>query len=279
MRGLTPAAWTLFAAILIALGGQFLFACGFGLGGFFWNACPVPVDRVAGDGGGARRIFAAANPRRRNGHRPQARLEKPKPKEEFIRLQEKAYKRGAASGKLEVFLAWHTLDDVDLEIECPGGLISGLNGNFGPGICGSGKLDLDANRDLTVNIQRDPVEHIAWSDEPPAGEYPLQSAHLQGQGRRAAQQHSLRDDHFARWRAEEMFGNAGMDSAVAECKSARRRHSRDAHRESAMEKRRSPAELRLAISGLRLLRRPQHLFEELTEIDLEIERPGKPTCL
>ena len=44
MRGLTPAAWTLFAAILIALGGQFLFACGFGLGGFFWNACPVPVD-------------------------------------------------------------------------------------------------------------------------------------------------------------------------------------------------------------------------------------------
>jgi hypothetical protein len=172
MRGLTPAAWTLFAAILIALGGQFLFACGFGLGGFFWNACPVPVDAaplaMEAERGEylQRQIHAVEMDIAR---KPVC--EKPKPKEEFIRLQEKAYKRGAASGKLEVFLAWHTLDDVDLEIECPGGLISGVNGNFGPGICGSGKLDLDANRDLTVNIQRDPVEHIAWSDEPPAGEY------------------------------------------------------------------------------------------------------------
>jgi hypothetical protein len=172
MRGLTSAAWALFALILIALGGQFLFACGFGLGGFFWNACPAAADAVplvleAERGEMLQRQIHVAE--LDIARKPIC--EKSKPSEEFIRLQKKTYERGAASGKLEVFLNWHTLDDVDLEIECSGGLISGVNHNFGPGICASGKLDLDANRDLTINIQRDPVEHISWSDEPPAGEY------------------------------------------------------------------------------------------------------------
>ena len=156
--------------------------------------------------------------------------EKPKPKEEFIRLQEKAYKRGAVSGQLEVFLAWHTLDDVDLEIDCPGGRITGVGGAFGPGICGDGKLDLDANRDLTVNIQHDPVEHISWREAPPTGEYRFPAHIYKAKNGERPHEHPVRDDGFARWRTAKMFRNAGMDSAVARSEGAKRRHSRDTHR-------------------------------------------------
>jgi len=172
MRGLTVVAWILFALILTVLGGQFLFACGFGLSGWYWNACPAVVNAapLALEAERAERLQREIHAAEMDLARKPV-CEKPKPKEEFIRLQEKAYKRGAVSGQLEVFLAWHTLDDVDLEIDCPGGRITGVGGAFGPGICGDGKLDLDANRDLTVNIQRDPIEHIAWRDAPPTGEY------------------------------------------------------------------------------------------------------------
>ncbi|WP_294532291.1 hypothetical protein [uncultured Rhodoblastus sp.] len=100
-----------------------------------------------------------------------------KPNKEFIPLRHEFHKSvpDATSGKLEVFLAWHTLDDLDLVITCPGGRLGAFGGtfggSFGPGVCGDGNLDVDANRNLVMNIQHDPVEHIVWHDDPPAGNY------------------------------------------------------------------------------------------------------------
>ncbi|WP_294532289.1 hypothetical protein [uncultured Rhodoblastus sp.] len=172
MRGLIGGAWAIFALILLVLGGQFLFACGFGLGGWIWNACPMKVDiaRLALEAEKAEMLQRQIHVAELDVARKPI-CEPPKPKEEFIRLRERTYKRGATSGKLEVFLAWHTLDDVDLVITCPGGRLGGAGGSFGPGVCGDGKLDVDANRNLIMNIQHDPVEHIVWHDDPPAGNY------------------------------------------------------------------------------------------------------------
>lgn len=178
MRGLIAAGWAVFALILVVLGGQFLFACGFAMRGWIWNACPARADVTALDVEAER-----GEQLQRQIHAAEMEVvrkpvcENPKPKEEFVQLQKRTYERGAASGKLEVFLAWHTLDDVDLEIECPGGKITGVANHFGPGICGDGKLDLDANRGLTVNVQQEPVEHVAWREAPPPGEY-FFSAHI-----------------------------------------------------------------------------------------------------
>jgi hypothetical protein len=166
-RGLIGAAWASFALILLFLGGQFLFACGFGL----WNACPARVDATP-----LVQEVEKADMLQRQIHLAELDVARkpvcapPKPKADFIELRKTTYARGAKPGKLEVFLEWRTLDDVDLESFCPGGRLGGSGSAFGPGICGDGKLDLDANRNLTTNIQRDAVEHIAWQD-PPTGEY------------------------------------------------------------------------------------------------------------
>ncbi len=178
MRGLIAAGWVSFALIVIVGGGQFLFACDFEMGGWHWNACPARADTGAMDTEAAR-----GEKLQRQIHAAELEVvrepicEIPKANGEFVQLQKRTYERGAMSGKLEVFLAWHTLDDVDLEVECPGGKITGVGDHFGPGICGDGKLDLDANRSLTINVQRDPIEHVAWLKAPPYGEY-FFSAHI-----------------------------------------------------------------------------------------------------
>ena len=67
--------------------------------------------------------------------------------EEFRREEYKSLKRGGREGKVEVFLTWSTLDDLDLQVSCPGGgEIGGQRGR--PGSCGEAKLDVDANRNL-----------------------------------------------------------------------------------------------------------------------------------
>ena len=67
-------------------------------------------------------------------------------------------------------LWWHTKDDLDLMIKCPVGLKGSNSHTKGPGICGDGILDHDANRKL-VNPVSDPVEHIVWQRIIPDGQY------------------------------------------------------------------------------------------------------------
>jgi len=72
-------------------------------------------------------------------------------------------------GKLEVTLWWNTTDDLDLTVDCPGGAISPREGQHGPGICGDGIHDVDANQKM-ANPVNDPKEHATWNS-PPTGDY------------------------------------------------------------------------------------------------------------
>lgn len=80
--------------------------------------------------------------------------------------------RNGQTGKLQVTLSWNTLDDLDLIVECPGGVI-GWNAQ-GPGICGDGRKDVDSNRFMTKNVSPTPVENVFWENDIPAGVYKFQ---------------------------------------------------------------------------------------------------------
>jgi hypothetical protein len=74
-------------------------------------------------------------------------------------------------GRLQITLWWHTRDDLDLYVDCPGGQISPFSGETkGPGICGDGALDVDANRNR-INTIPNPAEHVYWQDDVPLGTY------------------------------------------------------------------------------------------------------------
>jgi hypothetical protein len=76
-----------------------------------------------------------------------------------------------ARGRLEITLWWRTKDDLDLNVLCPGGRISPVNSQTtGPGICGDGLHDVEANRNL-INPVNDPAEHIVWQRGIPEGLY------------------------------------------------------------------------------------------------------------
>ena len=177
MRWIAGIGWGLFCLILLWMGKDFLFACEARFASYIWDSCPARIDQpLVAESERAealqRRIHAAE----------MALAEKPvcepvvekKPEPD---TNKRAYDRGAKSGKLEVFLAWHTLDDLDLEIECPGGKIGGQSGQPGPGVCGDGRVDLDANKNLKENIETEPVEHAVWRDQIPLGTYRFK-AHL-----------------------------------------------------------------------------------------------------
>lgn len=79
--------------------------------------------------------------------------------------------RGGNRGKLQITLAWKTTDDLDLDVACPGGFITtAIPNHLGPGICGDGIHDLDANRKMEAPVT-DPIENVAWQREIPAGSY------------------------------------------------------------------------------------------------------------
>jgi hypothetical protein len=74
-------------------------------------------------------------------------------------------------GRLQITLWWFTRDDLDLYVDCPGGHINPFNAaTKGPGICGDGELDVDANRNR-INTVTDPKEHVVWEDDVPLGSY------------------------------------------------------------------------------------------------------------
>jgi hypothetical protein len=173
MRWIGRLGWFVFTLLIVAIGLQFLFACDFRLFGFERNACVARAGsdamrtqllqretllreiHVAELGIAAKPVCTPAVP-----------VRPPDP------TQKRAYDRGAKPGQLEVFLSWETPDDVDLLVRCPGGKIGGGAGSSqGPGVCGDGRLDLDANRDLRENVVPNPVEHIVWKDDIPAGNY------------------------------------------------------------------------------------------------------------
>jgi hypothetical protein len=79
--------------------------------------------------------------------------------------------RIGARGKLEITLWWHTVDDLDLRVVCPGGMISPSSSHTtGPGICGDGVHDVEANRNM-IDPVNDPAEHIVWKRDIPEGSY------------------------------------------------------------------------------------------------------------
>lgn len=176
MRPLVAILWGAFALLVIWIGGEFLFACEARLASLVWNTCPASNQRLLEESERSRAL-------QREIHAAEMSLAQ-KPVCEPVaetkidpQTKREAYSRGAKPGRLEIFLTWHTLDDIDLEISCPGGKLGGQAGASGPGICGDGRVDLDANKNLKENIQSDPIEHAVWRDEIPAGLYRFK-AHL-----------------------------------------------------------------------------------------------------
>lgn len=70
----------------------------------------------------------------------------------------------AERGNLEITLAWDDINDLDLYIDCPGGLIFHRQKQA----CG-GKLDVDKNSSIDTSSST-PAEHAFWPD-PPSGKY------------------------------------------------------------------------------------------------------------
>ncbi len=79
--------------------------------------------------------------------------------------------RGGQNGRLQFTLEWATLDDLDLNVFCPGGTIDATPGHAGPGICGDGRKDIDANRNLVANVSPTPIENVVWQSDIPSGTY------------------------------------------------------------------------------------------------------------
>jgi hypothetical protein len=91
-------------------------------------------------------------------------------------LRRRAQERGARTGRLQITLAWFSTDDLDLFVECPGGRLSQFDRHTGPGICGDGTIDLDANRHeygkgYTSPPTTTPVENAVWQTNVPSGTY------------------------------------------------------------------------------------------------------------
>ncbi len=208
LRPIRAVLWVIFAALMVASGDLVLRACGtFPALGFSRNYCPAPPDRSF-----AREIVEGRRLRREihvvemalvdqqpcpAGVRPPAPIVtlpapvdapapppsvlppvtalQPEPAPPDTREMDRRVDRDSGgTGELQITLAWDTLDDLDLNVTCPGGHISSRDGEHGPGVCGDGVKDIDANRNLTENVSSTPVENIVWSGNVPDGEYVIE---------------------------------------------------------------------------------------------------------
>jgi hypothetical protein len=197
MRLVTILLWSAFGLMLAAGGFVLLYACDVDHPHFLGTAqrfCPAPVDTSARDRAMARRAGI-----QNRIHDSELRIAQvancaPTPAPSASPVQARPTPQPSASpqpsptpssspraqnadpgptvgrrGKLEVTLWWNTTDDLDLTINCPGGMISPRAGQHGPGVCGDGVHDVDANQKM-VNPVSDPKEHAAWT-LPPDGDY------------------------------------------------------------------------------------------------------------
>ncbi|AZO32414.1 hypothetical protein [Mesorhizobium sp. M1B.F.Ca.ET.045.04.1.1] len=95
----------------------------------------------------------------------------PPPKSDLSKdMDKKVNGGGGKTGKLQVTLSWHTLDDLDLNSFCPGGKLGGNQSVKGPS-CGDGMKDIDSNKNLTENVRSDPVENLVWKENIAPGSY------------------------------------------------------------------------------------------------------------
>lgn len=84
----------------------------------------------------------------------------------------RARAQGAASGRVQVILAWDDSNDLDLVVACPDGAMISYQTPRG---CNGGALDVDRN--AAPPARRDPVENIVWAADPPRGAYAIHVVH------------------------------------------------------------------------------------------------------
>lgn len=176
-----PLLWLVFAAVVMAGGWLFLRACALDALGL--NYCPVRADlaearREAAEGGALvqqvhmAQLAVAEAPVCAPPAPPPPVVEPRRAETEAI--DKKVMERGGHNGLLQFTLSWATLDDLDLNVDCPGGRIDSQPGHAGPGICGDGRKDIDANRNLTDNVSTTPIENIVWQGDIPQGQYRIE---------------------------------------------------------------------------------------------------------
>jgi len=194
-RGAGAALWGLFAALVIAGGWLFLRACALDALGL--DYCPVRSE-----GGALRRAAADGDALAREVHMAELSVAEapvcappapvppvapappaptlvvppapPPARAETDRIDRKVEERGGQNGRLQFTLEWGTLDDLDLNVSCPGGNIDSVPGHAGPGICGDGRKDVDANRNLVENVSATPIENVVWQSDIPSGPYRIE---------------------------------------------------------------------------------------------------------
>lgn len=182
---LRPLLWSSFGLLVAAGAWLFLRACGLDALGL--DYCPVPPDHLA-----LLREVATGDGLQDQVHRAQMALAEqplctpppavPGPAPASGPIDRQVTERGGQSGRLQFTLLWNTLDDLDLNVTCPGGLISGYPGHTGPGVCGDGRKDLDANRNLVENVSSTPIENVVWQSDIPQGRYSVEVIEFRSKG-------------------------------------------------------------------------------------------------
>jgi hypothetical protein len=161
--------WSAFALLLFASGGLLLLGCGINiLPGHRY--CPIPVDRS-----NLEREIATREALQQKIHDAEIHLARIAPCADPPAPQRRAQTGPIVgkSGRMQVTLWWHSTDDIDLYLECnpPGKEMSPQNAaTRGPGLCGDGILDVDANRNM-ASPTTSPAEHIYWKENIPAASY------------------------------------------------------------------------------------------------------------
>jgi hypothetical protein len=196
MRLVTILLWTAFGLMLAASGVLLLYACDLKHPSFLSTAqrfCPVPVDTSGRD-----RAVTKRGELQSRIHDAEIKIARvascaPGPAPSASPIPARPAPQPSASpqpspspraqnndpgptvgrrGKLEITLWWNTKDDLDLTVRCPGGMLSPNAGQHGPGVCGDGVHDVDANQKM-VSPVTDPKEHVPWS-APPDGPYKVE---------------------------------------------------------------------------------------------------------